>query len=173
MATTPFEGRTKRLVTDIELALMEKEYQPAHLFRNRIQQALATFRLDPGDPVVEVKEADRIELLKETAAFLQELFDAEILMHASQEDEEEDEADNVPFDVSSDRAEQLAARLRGFIERERRGIHEDHPLVKCTDCGQVATHCEFGNSYCPSCGHSLDGAPEVEDDDRDVEVISG
>ena len=112
-------------------------------------------------------ETPRIELMKEAQAFLQELFDAEILLPAEQEHERDPSlilGDGVPFDRSADYAEQLASRLRELIARERKGIEEMHPLVKCTSCGEQATYCDFGNNWCPSCGETLDGAPEVEDD---------
>ena len=134
-----------------------------------------------ADPVVhdlekfkpDGSEAPRIELMKEAQAFLQELFDAEILLPAEQEGETDPSLifdESVPFDRSADYSEQLASRLRELIERERAGIHEDHPLVKCAHCGEQATHCEFGNSYCPSCGEPLDDATEVvKEGERDAE----
>ena len=44
------------------------------------------------------------------------------------------------------------------------GYDPDHPLVACNGCGEEYTACELGNHYCPSCGESAEGAPEVSCD---------
>lgn len=105
-----------------------------------------------------------IELLKEAAGFLHELFNAEILLPAEQEAETDPELqiEGVPFDVSADKAEQIATDLDKLVVRMRHGYDAMHPLVRCPDCAEEYTYCDAGNHYCPSCGENGEGSPEVQ-----------
>jgi rRNA maturation endonuclease Nob1 len=105
-----------------------------------------------------------IELLKEAAEFLHELFNAEILLPAEQEAETDPELqfdDGVPFDVSADKAQQIAADLDAEVARITQGIERFHSVVKCDGCGEPFSYCDAGNHYCPCCGESGEGAQVI------------